>query len=640
HLELAYNHEKSYSHRLHSIGGGTGEFINLHVDANRYLPAITTPNPNLGKFFYQGAAQNVPSIAEREDWRATLSYEVDLARKLADRGRWAKWLGRHRLSGLYTGGESQALSQQAFHRRILDDPVIPGITLRAKTFQNWATHATRIPQFRHYLNHPADAPTAPGSMEGEWMLRDGNGNPFTLYLYDTPLRSATSGKRLGAGQTAAGSLNQSSAHIFAWQGFFLPDRGHQSRLVVTYGYRKDTARSATLDPATTTQDFSGLFPIMWDATFGPYGASQSGINRNVGVVARPLKGLSVFYNQSTSFDLNVGRYDPFGNEYPGAGGDGKDYGVRLDLWHDKVTLRVNKYDNALGPQRATNQINDPARDVMFNIETRVLTLDPTAPRIAITDGNQRGYRSAGRPNYWIMSKFNSTGYEVELNVTPVRNWNIRLNGAKSEAVESDIGTPWFEWVKQRLPAWQTVVAKNGEVDSAGRPVTWVTAPFNVSQPTGQTLKQYYDNELVAQSLAFISAVDGRATDTARPARANLITNYRMSEGRFKGVNFGGAARWRSAPSIGYGTKPGPSGVLELDLDQQFRGKAELYFDAILGYRGRMKAFGGFNYRLQLNIRNLLNENDTIPVTMTTTGQVVRIATVEPRVIVATFAVDF
>jgi hypothetical protein len=44
--------------------------------------------------------------------------------------------------------------------------------------------------------------------------------------------------------------------------------------------------------------------------------------------------------------------------------------------------------------------------------------------------------------------------------------------------------------------------------------------------------------------------------------------------------------------------------------------------------------------VQLNIRNVLNEDDTVPVTVTTTGQVVRIATVEPRVFVGTFGVDF
>ena len=74
-------------------------------------------------------------------------------------------------------------------------------------------------------------------------------------------------------------------------------------------------------------------------------------------------------------------------------------------------------------------------------------------------------RVAGRPNYFIMSDAASDGYELEINITPVRNWNIRLNGAKSEAIESNIGKPWFEWGAQRLPVWESLVAKNGEVDT-------------------------------------------------------------------------------------------------------------------------------------------------------------------------------
>ena len=173
-------------------------------------------------------------------------------------------------------------------------------------------------------------------------MTDANGRPFTLAMFDTPYVSAD-GKRLAAAQVAQGSLNETTAQIFAWQGFFLPDREKRDRLVLTYGYRKDSAKSATLDNASQVQDFSGLFPVFWDSNFADFGPTQSGINRNIGVVARPLKCLTVFYNKSTTFDLNIGRYDPFGNDIPGAGGDGKDYGIRLDLWNDRVTLRVNRY---------------------------------------------------------------------------------------------------------------------------------------------------------------------------------------------------------------------------------------------------------------------------------------------------------
>ena len=54
----------------------------------------------------------------------------------------------------------------------------------------------------------------------------------------------------------------------------------------------------------------------------------------------------------------------------------------------------------------------------------------------------------------------------------------------------------------------------------------------------------------------------------------------------------------------------------------------------------MKVFGNVSYRLQLNVRNVLDEKDPVAVMRTTPGQVVRIATVVPRIIVGTFGVDF
>ena len=638
-LEIAANRENAINHKLSGGSTSGSSDFRLDVDANRFIPGTTTPNPNVGQLYYQGTAANTLEYHDRDDWRVALSYELDLARKLApSNSNWKRLLGRHRLSGLYTGSKSDDLNQQQFERRILDEPSIPGVTLRAKTFSGWANDATRVPQFRHYFTNPSEPTSAAFSMTGDVSLTDANGRPYTLSLADTPLRTAD-GKRLAAGQVASGSLNQSVAQIFAWQGFFLPDRERHDRLVLTYGYRKDTAKSANLDAASTAQDFSGLFPVLWDTRYAAYGPTQTGINRNIGIVARPFKWVTAFYNKSTTFDLNIGRYDPFGNDIPGAGGDGRDYGIRLDLFGDKLTLRLNKYENALGPQRASNQINQ-FRDIFFNIEQRVLALDPTAPTINVTAGNKRGYRTAGRPNYFIMSDFESNGYEAELNFSPTRSWNIRLNGAKSEAVESNIGAPWYAWRDARLPVWTAVTAKNGERDTVGQAVTWKTAPFSAAAPTGQTLEQYYNSTLIGQALAFMTAADGRATATARGARANLITNYRFNEGRLKGFNLGGAVRWRSAPTIGYGVKTSSTGSVVLDLDKAHRGKTETYVDFLAAYRGKLKAFGNFNYRVQINVRNALDQNDPIPVGALTTGAISRLATIDSRVTQLTFAVDF
>jgi outer membrane receptor protein involved in Fe transport len=274
------------------------------------------------------------------------------------------------------------------------------------------------------------------------------------------------------------------------------------------------------------------------------------------------------------------------------------------------------------------------RDIFFNIENRVRELEPAAPTINVVDGNRRGFRVAGRPNYWIMSDFESDGYELELNVRPVPGWNIRVNGAKSEAIESNIGLPWFEWAAQRKPVWEAVVAQNGEVDANGQPLTWRTTPRSATDPTGQTLEQYYNAALLGRAFVYMSAASGRATDTARSARANLITNYTFTRERLRGWSVGGALRWRA------GTTTSESGETILDLDRSYKGDPETYVDAIFGYRGRMKAFGGFNYRVQLNVRNVFDEADPVPVAAFVDGSIAKLATVEPRLFVFTFSVNF
>ncbi len=634
-LELAYNYENANNQTRSAGSSPNGASYNLQVDANQFIPGTTTPNPNLGRLFRQGGSVSSAGFDRHEDWRGTLSYELDLARVLSDRGSWAKWLGRHRFAGLYTVSDSESRNQGGFARRILDNPVITGVTLRAKTLQNWATHSTRVPQFRQYIDSPYGI-TAAGPLSGDWTLADANGKPFSLFLFDTPL-VAGDGKRLGGG-IPSGSLSRNRSGILTWQGFFLPDREKQDRLVLTYGYRRDKAKSATLDAASITQNFSGLYPVVWDTNFGDFGPEQTGINRSFGVVARPLKWLTAFYHQSSTFDFNIGRFDPFGEEIPGAAGDGKDYGVRFDLWSDKITLRVNRFENTIGPQVSGGADRGPGP--LSTIDLRVLQLDPAAPTINILDGNMRGLPAAGLSNYRVAADSRSTGYEVELNLTPTRNWNIRVNGSDSKAVESDIGIPYLAWAAQRLPVWEGVVAKNGEVDGAGQPVTWKTAPLDPLLPAGQTLEQYYNSTILGNVFARFKAEEGTPTTSARSGRVNLITNYRFSEGRFKGWNVGGAARWLAAPVVGLGVTTLPTGERILDVNQQYLGDDELYFDAVLGYRGRMKAFDGFSYRLQLNVRNVLNERDPLPAQALTTGVISKISTVEPRLWVLTLAVEF
>jgi outer membrane receptor protein involved in Fe transport len=636
-LELAYNYDKSNNEILSAGSNPSGTNIRLQVDANQFIPGTNTPNPHAGEYYFQGTSANRLQYFDREDWRATLSYEYDAGKELGRRMKWMKWLGRHRLLGLYSFSKEQSLNQNTFQRRILDDPVIPGVTLRPKTFVNWANHASRIPQYRHYLGDPYEATIAFGPFWGQWITKDANGKPYELY-YISPYVTAQ-GKRLGAQAATSGIRSKLDSKIFVWQGYFLPDRQQRDRLILTYGYRKDGVRTATLDNASITQDFSGLYPVLWDVSYDPYGERESGLTRNLGIVARPIPWLSLTYNKSTTFNLNTGRRDPYGDLIPGTAGEGRDYGIRIDLLQNKLSLKLSRFENTASPTRANQQINNFTNQFR-NIENRVIELDPSLPQVSVKDGNMRGFPVLPNLDYNISSDIDAKGYEAELNFSPTRNWNIRINGSKGTSVESNIGGIWFDWVAKRLPIWQSVVAKNGEIDSTGKPVTWNTAPYDDAQPTGQTLAAYYQSQVVGNALAFMEAVDGRSNPSIRALRLNGIVKYQFTEGRLKGFNIGAALRYRGAPVIGYGVKASESGTTVLDLDTTYKGPTEYYFDSFAGYKGKANFFGGFDYRIQLNIRNLLDKTDTIPIYALTTGAVSQIITVEPRLVTVTFGVDF
>ena len=115
---------------------------------------------------------------------------------------------------------------------------------------------------------------------------------------------------------------------FGYQGFFW-----NGNIVATFGWRKDYAKSKNFINAdqNTTPHPNGVartnfYPYVDDAEFGDFGDTQSGITNTKGLVARPLSWLSFHWNESDTFQPNIGRFDPYGVEYPGAEGEGEDYG--------------------------------------------------------------------------------------------------------------------------------------------------------------------------------------------------------------------------------------------------------------------------------------------------------------------------
>lgn len=638
-LELAYNRED-----LDEVTADSGFGPNrIYVDANRYLPDGVTANPNAGRYYIQGRATGQQFWENREDWRATLSYEYDFGRRHAA-NRVLKWLGRNRLALLGSGSEFRRRGHQLQRGILEQNPTVAGVpyttgSVGAATGTgtlNWATDGRRDIHTRLYLNGPdGNAAFHPfGDLYGTWKFTDAAGQPMGAYLYDSPYRNAQGWKLVRTGSGPEGTRTDVQTRMVAWQNYLLKDR-----LVLLYGYRKDTAKSATIDPRFQVRDFSGLYPSAEVAEFGPWGATQSGLTRTYGAVLHVTRWASLTYNKSDTFQPNIGKFDPFGNDYPGAVGEADDIGVSLGLFDGRFVLRASRFTNTAGPTRAGNTgFNDPIRDQLWNIENNMRLLDPALPTVNVGSG---GYRDRGRANYWVMFDGEAEGYELDLSWLPNRNWSIKANAAKQESTESNIGPEWFAWTAARLPVWQALIVPEGgrsnprDVDGDGRvgTWTWANAPWD-GNPASKTFERYY-NEDYGAAAAFIKAVDGRGRAQGRNLRSNLIVAYNFTEGRLKGVSTNLAFRYRSAPNLNYGLKTLPNGTVTFDLAQPIEGKDEFYTDLGLAYRGRLRWMKNTSYRVQLNVRNLLDEHDLVPNRALTNGQYVAWARVEPRLFVFT-----
>ncbi|MDP3073031.1 MAG: hypothetical protein Q8N18_22245 [Opitutaceae bacterium] len=643
HLELAYNKE-DFDERTANSGFSPGTIM---VDANRFLPDSVTANPNAGRYYIEGRAGGTQFWQNREDWRATLSYEFDFGRRFAQ-NRVLKWLGRNRVAVLASGSENTIRFQQ-LQRGILEQtPTVNGVTYVTGSVGNvtgtgtqlWATNGVRDLRTRFYLNGAEGnwASNPFGDLYGTWRLNDSAGRPMGAYLFDSRYTNAQGWKLVRTGSGPEGALTQNTTQMFAWQNYLLKDR-----LVLFFGYRNDTAKSAAVDPKFQVRDWSGLYPSAEVFEFGPWGVSQSGITRTFGGVFHLTKWASLTYNRSATFQPNIGKFDPFGNEYPGASGDGDDAGISLGLFDGKLVVRASRFSNTAGPTRAGNSgFNDPIRDQLYNIDNNMQIFDPALPTINVGKG---GFRDKGRANYWVMFDSEAKGYELDASWQPNRNWNFKANAAKQDSTESNIGLAWFAWVDQRLPVWKSLSVPEGgktnprDVDGDGKIGTWTwsTAPFN-GNPASKTFERYYAED-VGSAAAFIKAVDGRAGAQGRNLRSNFIVGYNFTEGKLRGLNTNLALRYRSAPLLSYALKTLPDGTVTFDLAKPLEGKTEFYTDLGLAYRGKTKFLNNANYRVQLNVRNLLDQHDLVPNRVLSTGQYVAWARVEPRLFVFTVGFD-
>ncbi len=611
--------------------GGTNSV--LYVDVNQKL-LDGTANPY---FLRPYIAASEPTLFRRPSLNDIQS--ADLAYKFTPEKlpRWLSWIGQQKLN---VHGEARRLDTATFRYRdaVVDDHT--WINLQNRT----GITAARA-YYKYYVgdNQGQNIDLAPPAI-----YNLGGRYNFTWFNAQTNQWVNEPSTIAEAGVTPSSRTRREIRTLAAAaQSFFF-----DNRLVTTFGWRKDKNRSrdssgAVVNPTTGFLDYSPL--KNWGQWF-----EKSGTTRTAGAVIKPFPWVNAYYNQSDSFLPANTQFNLFGNVLPNPTGTGKDYGLTFNLLDGKLVVKLNRYN--------TLQINSRAGDAgivatrairldtgrsgngndSFNFETWAANLAlgrfiaqgilPTATQlsdsVATIMGLPPGFLdSLVGKSIAETSDISAKGYELEVNYNPTPNWTVKLTGAQQITIDSNISPTLIQYLESRLPIWTTVK------DDAG--LFW----WKTSIGGGGVPENFYLGN-VSAPLKLAIANQGKPRSQVREWRLNMLTNYNFTTGRLKNFGVGGALRWEDQASIGFfGAAPEADGVIRsLDVNRPVYDKARFYVDLSASYRLRLHK-DRIRARIQLNVRNVLENGRLQPVAVNPNGQPYAYRIIDPRQFILSTSFD-
>lgn len=635
----------------------------LHIDVNRYLPAIwtgsTVPtrtlNPNFGRY-YIAASPGAGAVANlKDERRATALYFLDFTA----RPGWAKHFGKHYLSVGWSRQINEKYETVSGGPRIVSDHSFT--TAAASVDLN---NANRQFSYRYYIDSPSANPAGnavlnlpfdpwnPGSIgvdaTGKSIEVATNELPYGPSTYSSPVRNGR---------------KKSEGVIASMQNTLL-----QGRLVTTFGVRKDDNEftnwtANTLQPRWDGANNAWFYPTAANPlptrlTNAPYMAWRDFRNspdenrlgtklvengkysRLTGVVVHPAKWLSLSYNKAnTSYATDYTRKGMEGAPPQLDDGDTKDYGIILSSPDGKYTLRAVRYEsNLLGRSSSYRDtgVGSPngrgIRDLIPYVERSYQIATGTKPGadfkqhfytddVAIATipswsgalGSTPSAFGGPRDDYDVLANRSSKGYEVTFTANPKKGFRVSLTGAKNSTTETGIGKMYFDFVDARLKDWEKAP----------------DAPIIVNSTTGLINSAYtirtFMRDWVVPQLNFLQMVEGLTNPSERKYRFNFTTRYGFGEGFLKGTFVGASSIYRSRGAIGTSYRAAtaediaynflnvatPQTTLVPDYGNLLYAPSTITWDAFAGYERKLFK-GRINWRVQLNVRNALDNRKLIP----------------------------
>lgn len=621
-VELVADRQKTKNDRVANFTGTRGD--SLGIDINQQL-TNGQPNPNFGRPAASGGGSRSRVENENSAYRATAFFKHDFTKTFPN---WlGRLLGRQSATAFYTDQMAKAFTLSGYNAAM------------APTYQNAIGSGNNIAQRQLnamvYVGPSLLNTTSMAQVKGITGVRDTitwptavtswTVNPGTNYQW-AQRTDAVVTDDWGTLATGASATRQEVLTF----GEVLQSQWLNGLFVTTLGWRRDQVENFTgsngINPDTGARFINRPHTASQLARKNSLFSAGYALHMPRSWVARmPGKlDFSLYLNDSENFRLTPPRNTIFNKAIPTEGGSTKEWGIGVRAFDGKLSLRLTRYktyQENVTDSRLTGSSNllvfvaqAEQTIIQSNTPEQIAAAgyvgfdNPNASQVfkdymaawnfRITGTNANGTRIAtytAPVGVADVTGAESRGYELEVTYNPLRNWRITANAFQQEATRGKAAPNEDVLFADRFKQY---FRQEGINLLNGSYMNGVYASTN----SFLTLRsQVYYNAQVSENQPVQELVKWRG---------NLVTNYDFDrESKLKGWSVGGAARWEDGVVVGYPIIVHPSDptLLVRDTAHAWKSRPQINYDCWFAYT-RAIFNKKINWRIQLNVRNVLNRN--------------------------------
>ncbi len=541
----------------------------LRKDPNVLLPG-GSPNPHYGDYYLDlGNVNYFDRSYDTETVTLMAAYELDLERDFH------KWAGKHNFA--YMWQKQTALNTNIRQTMLLVSSPDPSYSLTNVNDAAGRLNPREYIEWGGYMSDYRYVRTEGFEQDGyRWEKQDGVGGSGWSSIETTSnmfvMQSSWLKNRINT------SLGYRPESVDQYVVNFANNPAMQNRQTAYEHYTKAQSEDPTYVKVLTDEVRPSSLPsVPWE--------SVKGISKNLGVVLKITPNIALTANKSQNISGSAGRNGIFGRALPNSNGRSQDYGIRFNLFDNKIRLEYTNYETKVVnsiTQASGGSIRAPylqAQDIWETMHSQGLVQTNV-----FLDGEN-----------WDTRDFVATGHEVMITGDPIRNLNLRLSVTKNEKVASNLGGTFMPWWNENQAAMQAFTVANPD---AINPIDTDSTPDPMSFQWSEAQR----------FLALRADLEGREEINVPIYAAKLVAKYRFTEGFLRGHEMGTNVAWRGKMKSNYFRQADGTS----DYENPFYTTDTTFVNLFWNYSKKLEFAGKpVTWKLQLNVNNAFNNYTSI-----------------------------